>query len=55
MMALNFPSNPALYQTYQLGERTWQWNGTAWDLLSDGEIDDTPIGNSTPAAAALYQ
>ena len=53
MMALNFPSNPALYQTYQLGERTWQWNGTAWDLLSDGEIDDTPIGNSTPAAAAF--
>lgn len=29
-MALSFPSNPALNETYTSGGRTWYWNGYAW-------------------------
>lgn len=29
-MAISFPANPTLNQTYTYGNKTWQWNGTAW-------------------------
>jgi collagen type VII alpha len=32
-MSLDFPINPVLNQTYSIGDRTWIWNGVAWDLL----------------------
>lgn len=31
-MALNFPSSPSLNQQYNVGTRTWVWNGVAWKL-----------------------
>lgn len=31
-MPINFPSNPSLNQTYNLGSRTWKFNGNSWDL-----------------------
>jgi hypothetical protein len=31
-MALNFPSSPATNSTYSLGDKTWTYNGYAWDL-----------------------
>lgn len=33
-MALNFPASPSLNDTYTVGDRTWKFNGTAWDLQS---------------------
>ena len=33
-MALDFPSNPALNEIYTYGGRSWQWNGTAWDVYN---------------------
>jgi hypothetical protein len=32
MAIINFPTSPALYQTFTLGTKTWIWNGYAWDL-----------------------
>lgn len=32
-MALNFPDNPNLGETYVLDSTTWQWNGTAWNIV----------------------
>lgn len=29
-MALNFPTNPTVGQSYSVGSLTWVWNGTAW-------------------------
>lgn len=29
-MAINFPTSPALNQTYSFGGSTWVWNGTGW-------------------------
>lgn len=54
-MALNFPSNPSLNDTYSFGDRTWTWNGSAWQLNSaaSGAINDIPIGNTTPSSGAF--
>ncbi len=33
-MALDFPNNPSVDDTYTLGTRTWTWTGSAWRLAS---------------------
>lgn len=33
-MPINFPSSPALNQTYTYGSRTWVWNGSGWQQTS---------------------
>jgi len=32
MPTINFPAGPSLNDTYNLGVRTWKWNGDAWAL-----------------------
>ena len=32
MPTINFPSGPSTNDTYNLGLRTWKWNGEAWAL-----------------------
>jgi hypothetical protein len=32
-MAINFPTPTSVGQQYRYGIRTWEWNGTAWQLL----------------------
>lgn len=41
-MALNFPINPELDDTYTSGGNTWKWNGTVWNIISAQY--DTGIG-----------
>ena len=52
-MPLNFPANPSVNDTYTFDDRVWQWNGTSWELLSYGAINNTPIGNATPSSGAF--
>jgi hypothetical protein len=33
-MAINFPTSPALNDTYSFGGRVWKWNGVAWESVS---------------------
>lgn len=33
-MAIDFPNSPATNDTFTSGGRTWQYNGTAWILLT---------------------
>jgi hypothetical protein len=33
-MALDFPTSPTLNEIYTYGGRSWQWNGTAWDVYN---------------------
>ena len=33
MTAINFPDNPSVNQTFTVGERTWKWTGSAWDVV----------------------
>jgi hypothetical protein len=41
-MPLDFPSSPTTGQSYTLNGRTWEWNGTAWQVT---------IGNLAPVTA----
>lgn len=34
-MALDFPSSPSLNDIYQIGNKTWKWNGEAWQLQGE--------------------
>lgn len=33
-MPLDFPPTPTLNEIYTFGGRSWQWNGTAWDVYN---------------------
>lgn len=53
MPDLNFPSSPSLNDIYSFGNKTWVWNGTAWQIQSSGAINGLPIGNSSPSTGAF--
>lgn len=52
-MALDFPSSPALNDTYTSGGKTWKWNGSGWQLVSDGVITTTNLSNSSVTYAKI--
>jgi hypothetical protein len=33
-MAIDFPSSPALNDTYTEAGKTWRWNDTGWQLVA---------------------
>ena len=37
-MPLNFPNSPSLNDTHSVGDRTWKWNGTGWQLLNSSQL-----------------
>lgn len=58
-MPLNFPSSPALNATHSVGDRTWKWNGTGWQLLNSnavvaGAVLSVDYGLITTASDADY-
>lgn len=46
-MAINFPTNPTLNEVYTEGDRSWKWNGSAWDL----NTSLLPVGPTGPTGA----
>jgi hypothetical protein len=46
-MAVNFPSNPSLNQTYTSGTTTWEWNGVTWDLRPNNSPTFSSISSGT--------
>jgi hypothetical protein len=42
-MALDFPSSPALNDTYTEAGKTWRWNGTGWQLVTAGTVTNTDV------------
>jgi hypothetical protein len=54
-MALIFPPNPTLGQTYQSGSSlTYQWNGSYWDIFSLSPTIDLEAISSTYASTASF-
>ena len=43
-MPLDFPPSPSLNEIYTFGGRSWQWNGTAWDVYSTTPVVNTLNG-----------
>jgi hypothetical protein len=37
-MALDFPSSPALNDTYTEAGKTWRWNSTGWQLVTTESV-----------------
>jgi hypothetical protein len=35
-MPINFPNSPALNQVYTIDQKSWRYNGTAWNVISSG-------------------
>lgn len=31
-MAIDFPNSPTLNQEFSVGDTTWYWNGTVWNI-----------------------
>jgi hypothetical protein len=38
MPAIDFPNSPSVNQTFTVGERTWKWTGTAWDVVVTTQV-----------------
>ena len=48
MAIINFPDTPSLNDTFTVGDRTWIWNGTAWQVVSTSGPEG-PTGPTGPA------
>ena len=52
-MAINFPDNPTLNDTYTYNGKTWKWNGSAWEKSSATETGN--VEGSTGSVAYYYE
>jgi len=52
-MALNFPTNPNTGQIYSVGNESWQWTGSAWQVVVGAETYSPVFIGSFPPATAL--
>ena len=42
-MSLNFPTNPTLNLIHTVGNKTWKWNGYAWDVQLQTAADSASL------------
>lgn len=63
-MPLSFPANPTVGQTYNVGTRTWTWDGTIWSMqvgtlgvasVSSSNLVDGAVTTDKVAANAITQ
>ena len=54
-MAIDFPDSPTVDQQYSVGDRTWTWNGTYWQLSQTSSTftasDTAPV---SPSAGDIW-
>ena len=51
MPAIDFPNSPSVNQTFTVGERTWKWTGTAWDVVVTTQVTGA-TGATGPGVAS---
>lgn len=47
MAAIVFPSSPSVGDTYQVGTKIWQYDGTVWKAISSSSGTGTGMGTIT--------
>jgi len=56
MMAISFPATPNIDDIYSVGDRSWQWNGTYWEVqptpAQTFSVSDTAPGS--PEAGDIW-
>lgn len=50
-MPIDFPTSPTTGQTYAFGDRTWKYNGSAWDSITSSTSGLTLIKSQTVGSA----
>jgi plastocyanin len=46
-MPIDFPSTPALFEVYTAAGTSWQWDGTAWNVISANNIISIPPSSNS--------
>lgn len=55
-MAISFPESPQLNDIYTYGNRSWKWNGYAWDIyIKLGTIAEKNFWAGTKAEYDLIE
>lgn len=54
-MAMNFPTNPNLGDTYTVGDTTWIWNGYAWAKYNPITISTSTVSTGTNTGAVVIE
>lgn len=52
-MAVDFPTSPAVNDTYTFNGYTWKWNGTVWNMVSSLYGANVQTFLATPSSANL--
>ena len=55
-MAMNFPSSPAVDDTFTNGVTTWIWDGTSWNIIFNAfnGVMSIDYGTITGATSTVY-
>lgn len=53
MPAIDFPNSPTLGQTFTAGNRTWTWDGTAWNMATMTDVLTTKGDLLTRSATTI--
>jgi len=43
-MAINFPDSPSVNDTHTVGDKTWTWDGTSWNVVTAASGDHGNLG-----------
>lgn len=49
-MPIDFPNSPTNNQTFTSGNNTWQWDGTAWNIVTASTPLNYVISDTAPAS-----
>lgn len=53
-MPINFPDTPTLGDLFTVGARTWEFNGTSWDIVvSEAQIPDSSVTSAKIVDGAI--
>ena len=49
-MPIDFPDSPTTNQTFTSGNNTWQWDGTAWNIVTASTPLNYVISDTAPSS-----